>query len=129
MAFRALVTVGTTDLPTPSTYIGTEATIVDSARNVQGYVVGAIVRESVAKVEMTWNYLPAETWSAIMKMFNTAYGGKFYNDVTFFNQLTSDWATRKMYVGDRTTSGAFMTNPETGAIKGYTNPKLSLIEL
>ena len=48
---KALVTIANTDLPTPSTYTGTETTVVDAARNVAGYVVGAVVRESIAKVE------------------------------------------------------------------------------
>ena len=126
---NALVSVGGVDLPTPSTYVGTEATVVDSARNGNGYVVGAIVRESVAKVELTWKYLTAQQWASVMQLFNTAYGGNFYNDVTFFNQLTNGWTTRKMYVGDRTTSGAYMRDPVTGQITGYTNPKLSLIEV
>lgn len=124
-----LVTIGDFPVPNPSTYVGTEATIVDSARNVNGTVVGAVVRESVAKVELTWKYLDAATWATIMQKFNTQYGGNFYNEVTFFNQLTNTWTTRTMYVGDRTTSGAFMLDKNTGAITGYTGPKLSLIEV
>ena len=126
---RALVSIGAVDLPAPSTYVGTESTVVDAARNVGGFVVGAVVRESVAKVEMSWNYLTAEQWGAIMRLFNTAYGGNFYNSVTFLNQLTNSWTTREMYVGDRTTSGAHMVNPATGMITGYMEPKLSLIEV
>lgn len=126
---KALVTIANTDLPTPSTYTGTETTVVDAARNVAGYVVGAVVRESIAKVECEWNYLTAAQWSSIMKLFNATYGGNFYNNVVFFNQLTNGWTMRKMYVGDRTTSGAFKCDPQTGVIVGYKNPKLSLIEV
>lgn len=126
---NALINIAGVDLPTPSTYIGTEATLVDSARNVEGYTTGAVIRESVAKVEATWRYLSSEQWSSIMKLFNTRYGGNFYNDVTFFNQLTNDWETREMYVGDRTSAGAFKCDPETGAIVGYTGCKISLVEV
>lgn len=126
---RALITIGSFDVPNPSTYVGTEATVVDSARNVQGVVVGAVVRESVAKVEATWRYMSAAQWAQIMQLFNESYGGSFYQNVTFFNQLTNGWTTRKMYVGDRTTSGAFMLNPTTGGVSGYTEPRLSLIEV
>lgn len=129
MPFTPLVTVAGTALPTPSTYVGTEATVVDSARNVEGYVVGAVIRESVAKVEMTWRWLSAADWANIMQLFNSAYGGSFYNNVTFYNQLAAGWTTRKMYVGDRTTAGAHTVNPATGEITGYTNPRLSLIEI
>lgn len=126
---RALVTIAGVDLPTPSTYNGTESTIVDSARNVEGKVVGAVIRESVAKVELTWRYLPADKWATIMKLFNSEYKGNFYNDVTFFNQLTNDWTTRKMYVSDRTSAGAFMIDPDTGGILGYKNPRIALVEV
>ena len=129
MPKRALVTVSGVDLPTPSTYVGTESTIVDSARNVKGEVVGPVVRESLAKVEMTWRYLPADVWSSVMQKFNSAYNGNFYNDVTFFNQLTNDWTTKRMYVSDRTTAGAYMLDPETGKIKGYTNARIALVEV
>lgn len=129
MAARALVSVAGVDLPTPSTYVGVDSTVVDAARNVSAVVVGAVVRDSVAKVEMTWNYLTAAQWSQILRLFNSAYGGSFYNDVTFFNQTANTWTTRKMYVNDRTTGGAHMLDPDTGAIVGYTNAKLSLIEV
>lgn len=126
---KALVSISGHDLPMPSTYVGTESTVVDAARNVEGYVVGAIVRESVAKVEVSWRYLSAEKWAEVMKLFNTAYGGSFYCQVTFLNQLTNTWTTREMYVGDRTTSGVHMVDPETGLINGYKDCKLSLIEV
>lgn len=129
MSRRALVSIGSYDIPAPSTYIGTESTVVDAARNVEGVVIGAIVRESVAKVEMTWKYIDAEKWASIMKLFNTAYGGNFYNNVTFFNQLTNGWTTKEMYVSDRTTEGAFLTSPTTGKITGYLNARLALIEV
>ena len=125
----ALVSIGGYSFPTPSTYVGTEATIVDSARNVEGYVVGSVIRNSVAKIELTWRYLEAADWAAIMQKFNPNYGGSFYNNVTFFNQLTNGWTTRKMYVNDRKTGGAFKLDPDTGAIIGYTDVALNLIEV
>lgn len=53
----ALVSIGGFDFPEPSTYNTTTFTIVDSARNVQGRVVGAVVRHDGAKIELTWEYL------------------------------------------------------------------------
>ena len=38
----ALVSIGGFDFPESSTYNATTSTIVDSARNVSGYVVGAV---------------------------------------------------------------------------------------
>ena len=63
-------------------------------------------------------------------MLDTAekYGGSFYNNVTFFNQVTGAWETRKMYVSDRNAS-IFRRDPISGDVVGYVNPKLSLVEV
>ena len=70
MPFKALVSVAGYALPEPSSYVGTESTVVDASRNVAGYVVGAVVRPSVAKSESEYSYISAETWSEILKKFN-----------------------------------------------------------
>jgi len=127
LAFRALVRVAGLDLPEPSTYSGNTATLVDSGRNVQGELIASVVREDVAKVELTWNYLTAQQWAAINKKFSSKYGGSFVNDVTFYDQTSGDWVTRRMYVSDRS-AGMWRRDPTTGDILGWTNCKLSLIE-
>ncbi len=127
MAFKALVRVAGLDLPEPSTYSGNTATLVDSGRNVQGELIASVVREDVAKVELTWNYLTAEQWAAINKKFSGKHGGSFVNDVTFYDQTSGDWITRRMYVSDRS-AGMWRRDPRTGEILGWTNCKLSLIE-
>lgn len=121
---EALVSVGGYNFPEPSTYSATTSTIVDSARNVAGFVVGSIVRSDVAKVELTWRYLTAEQWANILSMFATS----FYNDVRFYNQVSANYETRTMYVSDRT-AGMWRRNPETGAVMGWTNCSLSLVEV
>ena len=128
MAFRALVTVGEFDFPEPSTYNGNTSTLVDSARNVQGKMVGAVIRDDVAKVEMTWKYLTVEQWAKILQCFRMASGGKFINDVTFFCQDLGDWTTREMYVNDRKAE-MFRRDPETGEVLGYTGCALALVEV
>lgn len=125
---RALVSIGSYDLPEPSTYSGTIATIVDSARNAKGVTVGAVIREDVAKVELTWNFIKPEDWATMLQKFSSNYSGHFYNDVTFFCDLTNSWITRKMYVSDRTNGGVFLRNPD-GSIKGYTGARIALIEV
>lgn len=121
---EALVSVGGYEFPEPSTYSATTSTIVDSARNVSGYVVGSVVRSDVAKVELTWRYLTAEQWANILSMFTYS----FYNNVRFYNQVTASYDTRNMYISDRT-AGMWRRNPETGAIMGWTNCTLSLVEV
>ena len=120
----ALVTIAGYDLPEPSTYSANTATLVDSARNVQGVVIGSVIRNDVAKVELSWRYLTVEQWARILSLFNRG----FYNEVTFFNQSTGTYTTRNMYVGDRQAS-IWRRNPATGEIMGWVEPKLALIEV
>lgn len=121
---RALVSIGGTDLPEPSTYSGNTATLVESGRNVQGKFIGAIVREDVAKVEIGWRYLTVKDWAKVCSLFTSS----FINSVSFFNQVTGDWTTRQMYVSDRN-AGAWRRDPKTGEMLGWTDCKLSLVEV
>ena len=120
----ALVSIGGYAFPEPSTYNATTSTIVDSARNVSGYVVGAVVRNDVAKVELSWRYLTARQWASILSLFASS----FYNDVTFYNQVTASYTTRTMYVSDKT-AGMWRRDPATGEVLGWTNCSLSLVEV
>ena len=132
-----LVTIGGVALPTPSQYIGNTVTIVDSARNVAGYMIGTVIRNDVAKVSMTWAFISAQDWANMLKLFDPRFGGSFIRSVTFFNQSTASLETRDMYVSDRTSSGSFLLyNAENapnssviGLPRGYQNANLSLIEV
>jgi hypothetical protein len=121
---EALVSVAGVALPEPSEYSANTSTLVDSARNVSGYVVGAVVRSDVAKVELKWRYLTARQWADILSLFTN----NFYNSVRFFNQATADYTTRQMYVGDRS-AGMWRRHPETGEVMGFTECSLSLVEV
>ena len=120
----ALVSIGGFDLPEPSSYSATTSTIVDSARNVQGVVVGSVVRHDVAKIELSWKFLTAQQWADILSLFTN----NFYNKVRFLNQVTNSYTTRTMYVSDRT-AGMWRRDPQNGEVLGYTNPSLSLVEV
>jgi hypothetical protein len=120
----ALVSIAGVALPEPSEYSGITSTIVDSGRNVQGRVIGSVVRHDVAKVELKWRYLTAQQWANILSLFTN----NFYNEVTFFNQATADYTTRQMYVGDRS-AGMWRRHPDTGAVMGWTGCSLSLVEV
>ena len=120
----ALVTIAGYELPEPSEYSATTSTLVDSARNVSGYVIGSVIRSDVAKVQLKWRYVTAEQWANILSLFTT----NFYNQVTFYNQATGDYTTREMYVGDRS-AGMWRRDPVTGDVMGWTNAALSLVEV
>ena len=125
MAFRALVSVDGYDFPEPSAYSANTSTLVDSGRNVEGQMIGSVIRDDVSKVEISWKYLTVEQWRDILKCFQ----GKenFVNSVTFFDQLAGDWVTKEMYVNDRK-SGMWRRSPE-GDVLGWTDCSLSLIEV
>ena len=120
----ALVTVAGMALPEPSEYSASTSTLVDSARNVSGYVIGSVIRNDVAKVELKWRYLTAQQWASVLGLFTNS----FYNSVTFYNQATATYTTRQMYVGDRS-AGMWRRHPETGAVMGWTDCSLSLVEV
>ena len=128
MAFRALVSVGSYDFPEPSTYSGNTSTLVDASRNVQGKMVGSVIRDDVAKIEISWRYLTVEQWARIQGCFRQSSGGKFINKVTFFDQSVGGWVTKEMYVNDRK-SGLWRRNPNTGDVLGWTDCSLALIEV
>lgn len=121
---KALVTVAGVPLPEPSTYEALTSTIVDSGRNTQGVVIGAVVRADVAKVELSWRYLTARQWADVLSLFTES----FSNEVTFFNQATADYTTREMYISDRS-AGMFRRHPETGEVMGWTDCKLSFVQI
>lgn len=128
MAFRALVTVGDYDFPEPSTYNANTSTLVDSGRNVQGKMVGSVIRDDVAKIEISWRYLTVQDWARIQQCFRQSAGGKFINLVTFFDQSVGGWVTKEMYISDRKAS-VFRRDPHTGDLLGWVEPSLSLIEV
>lgn len=121
---EALVSIGGYNLPEPSTYSAVTSTIVDSARNVSGYVVGAVVRSDVAKIELSWKYLTAQQWATILSLFTTS----FYNSVRFYNQATANYDVRTMYCSDRTAS-AWRRDPSTGELMGWVGCSISLVEV
>ena len=128
MAFRALVSVGGYDFPEPSAYSANTSTLVDSGRNVEGKMVGSIIRDDISKVEISWKYLTVAQWASIQGCFRQGSGGKFSFNVTFFDQSVGGWVTKEMYVNDRK-AGMWRRDPESGDVLGWTDCSLSLIEV
>ena len=128
MAIRDLVIVSGYALPEPSEYSANTATLVDSARNAEGYMIGSVLRDDVAKIEISWRYLTVTQWSDILKCFRIASDGKFVNTVDFFAQDVAGWVTKEMYISDRS-SGMWRRNHETGDVMGWVGCKLSLVEV
>lgn len=122
-----LVTIGNYVVPEPSEYTGTTSTVVDSARNAEGYMVGAVIRDDLGKVQCKWKYITASDWATLLSKFSIAKGGSFTNMVTFFCQDSNSWETREMYVSDRTAK--VFKRDYNGNIQGYLDANLSLVEV
>lgn len=122
-----LVQIGNYIVPEPSEYSGTTATIVDSARNAGGYMVGAVIRDDVGKVQLSYKYISAQDWATLLSKFSSKRGGSFTNMVTFYCQDTNSWETREMYVSDRTAK--VFKRDNSGNIQGFLGASLSLIEV
>ena len=130
MAFQPLVTVAGTALPEPAVdgYKANTATLVDSARNVEGVMIGEVIRDDVAKVELNWKFLTVAQWAMINGLFKDSSGGKFINAVTFLDQSTGAYQTRQMYVSDRS-AGAYLRDRDTKELRGWTDCRIALIEV
>lgn len=128
MPIRALVTVGNYEFPEPSSYSANTATLVDSARNLKGVVIGTVIRDDVSKIEISWRYLTLDEWARINKCFKQSAGGRFYNTVTFLDQSAGGWVTKNMYVSDRS-AGMWRRDPESGDVLGWVDCRLSLVEV
>ena len=128
MAKRALVSVDNFEFPEPSSYSSNTSTLVDSARNTEGRMIGSVIRDDVSKVELSWRYLTVEQWANIQKCFRSGSGGGFVNTVTFFDQSVGGWVSKQMYVSDRK-AGMWRRDPSTGDILGWTDCSISLVEV
>ena len=127
LELKALITIGGYALPEPSSYSATTATIADTARNVKGVLIGSVVRDDVASVQMSWNFISTADWANILSKFSPAQNGAYVQPVTFFCQDTGDWQTRQMIVSDRQAS--VFKRDKQGNIVGYTEAALSLEEV
>lgn len=133
------------DLPTPSEYVGSSSTIVDSGRNSQGQVVGDVIKSDVAKIELTWNFLTVAQYSAIAKLFEPKYNNNdntvFFRPVSFFDVISGTFEgditqapntttnkIRLFYVGDRKVEFAHIKLDNNGAPIGYVNVALHLVD-
>ena len=116
-----LVYVNGKPLPQPSTYVPNSAALVDGARNARGVMVGALLRDHVSKIELTWNYLYPKQWAEICNV-------PFISNVKFYNQNKAAWETKKMYRSDLTSQGAdhFYDNDEP---RGWIGCRVAFIEV
>lgn len=99
------------------------ATIVDSARNANGVVVGQKVGRDQQKVNnLQWGHLTAEVWSALLKDLEN-----FFVTVRYPDMVNNTWTTRTMYCSDRSAEPLWIDDV-TGLPTDYINCKVNLID-
>ena len=123
----ALIEINGKELKTPSKYDAQSSDIVDSGRNIAGYIVSDVVRYDVAKVIMEWNYLTVKEWSDILKIFNPKYGGAFINTVKYLDQCSGVYEERRMYPSDR--KAGLINLDADGNPRGWQGCSISLVEV
>ena len=128
MAIKALVSIAGHDLPEPSTYNAVTTALVESGTNAAGHMIGAVIRDEIASVELGWRFLSAEQWAQILSLFKESAGGSYVNPVTFFDQSAGTWVTREMYVSDRS-APMWRRDPQSGLLLGWSDCKLTLTEV
>lgn len=120
------ITINGREFPQPSRGLNLQiATIVDSARNANGVVVGQKVGRDQQKInDLEWAYLPASVWASILQIFDSS----FFVTVTYPDMVTGGWTTRKMYPGNREATPLWL-NKSSGLPTHYINCKVNLIDV
>lgn len=120
------ITINGVQLPQPARGLGLHiSTLVDSARNSSGRVVGQKIGRDQQKIEnVVWSILTAEQWAQLLQILDA----NFYVMVTYPNMVTGTWITRKMYCGDRTAT-VFEVDKSTGLPTKYQNCKVNFIDV
>lgn len=122
---QSFITLEGIPLPQPRRGLNMQiATIVDSARNANGAVVGQKVGRDQQKInDLEWGYLDASTWQSILSVLDE----KFFVEVMYPDMVTGEWTTRTMYPGDREATPLWL-DESSGLPTGYINCKVNLID-
>ena len=100
----------------------TVATLVNDSRNALGVFIGQKIGRDQGKVEFVAPILNASEWSEILLIFENS----FVNDVTYFDMVTNQKVTRRMYVNDRTATPYAVD--EEGNVTVWKDCSLNLID-
>lgn len=126
MASQPFITINGMQCPYPKRGLELMTmTLVDSARNADGVVVGQkIGRDQYKLNSLEWPALSATQWAQILKQFASG----FYVNVTFPDMVNNTWKTLKMYPGDRSAE-PYMIDDNTGLPSIYINCKVNIIDV
>lgn len=118
-----LITIESTEIPSPSTYdvgiydiVGTE-----TRRNANGKLIADKIADKI-EINLEWKYLTNAQYVAILGAITN-----FFFNVTYHDPRTGTTDTKVFYIGDRT-SGIFKYNADTDTITGWKNVKFKFVE-
>jgi len=113
------------ELPVPSTGLKMKRTqFVDSARNALGQVVAQKINRRILKFDaVVWKHLTADEWRTILTEIE-----KFEGEIYFFNNLSGQFETMRVYWGDATET-VFKINSETGEVLEYLDCTCNIIDM
>jgi hypothetical protein len=121
----AFLTVAGVRFPYPNRESGlqTQSTYVDNGKNARGVFIGQRVGRDQSKVELQWASMDAQTWAALLRLFQA----NFVNTVEYYDMTEGKVVSRRMYVSDRTAQPKRI-DPATGVWLEAKNCKLNLID-
>lgn len=113
------------DFPQPARPLNMQiSTIVDSARNANGAVVGQKVGRDQQKIDgLFWAHLTATEWANILAILDA----NFVLLLRYPNMVTGTWTKRKMYCGDRSAEPLWLDS--NGLPTDYINCKVNFVDM
>lgn len=120
----SFIKINGTSYPSPSPNpVLTVTTAVNAGRNANNKVVGQKIGRDNYKIDnLKWNVLDRETWSSILKEFDS----NFFSTVEFWDMVNNTWKTLTMYPGDRSAE-VYMTDKD-GVPLYYINCQVNIID-
>lgn len=98
--------------------------LVDSGRNANGEIIAQRINRRLWKFSgLEWKHLTASQWREILIEIE-----KFEGTLTFWNNLTGTFETKKVYWGD-TSEEIWKINKATGEVLEYINCKCNIIDM
>lgn len=124
MAKTDTIMINGISLPSPSRGL-TESwyQIVDSSRNANGVVVAQKIGRRQLKLDsLTWPYLTAAQWGALLKEID-----KFYGTLKYYDARTGSRRSLKVYWGDASAEPYWVDG--SGNPIAYINCKCNIIDV
>ena len=122
---KGFINIAGITLPYPDYENGLQTirTTVVGGKNVNGVFIGQRVNRDESDVVLIWNYLDAQLWAEVLQIFEQ----NFINDVEYYDMVSGEFITRKMYVSDRSAKPCSI-NPLTGKWMMAQNCSLTLTD-